>query len=424
MDKLKNIRIVELFAGVGGFRLGLESASSRDCQYTTVWANQWESTTAKQHAADIYVNRFGSNGFSNQDIQQIVAENFSSIPDHDLLVGGFPCQDYSVARPLNGAQGLVGEKGVLFWSIYTILKGKGEKAPRYILLENVDRLLKSPVKQRGRDFAVMLAVLSDLGYVIEWRVIDAADYGFPQRRKRVFIMGYKQDTKPYQAISSATDCMQWLTSGSVLASAFPVQKEVSEYEELKINGTIPSISKKFSALQPSLSPFKNSGIIVNRSVVTTELQPLYSGKRLVLRDIILNEKDVPEEFFIEKSELKKWRYLKGAKREKRQSPSGHVYHYSEGSMLFPDSLDKPARTIVTGEGGVGASRFKHVILTSSGRYRRLTPLELERINMFPDEHTKLEGVSDSRRAFIMGNALVVGVVKKIGKSLAKQTKSG
>ena len=420
MDRLKNIRIVELFAGVGGFRLGLESASSKDCQYTTVWANQWEPTTAKQHAADIYVNRFGSNGFSNQDIQQIVANNLSSIPDHDLLVGGFPCQDYSVARPLNGAQGLVGKKGVLFWAIYAILKGKGEKAPRYILLENVDRLLKSPVKQRGRDFAVMLAVLSDLGYAIEWRVIDAADYGFPQRRKRVFIMGYKQNTKLYPAISSTTDCAQWLTTGGVLANAFPIQKEVSEYEELQINGMTPSISKNFSVHQPNLSPFKNSGIIVNRNVVTASLRPLYSGKRLVLRDIILNEKDVPEEFFIAKSKLKKWKYLKGAKREERQSSSGHAYHYSEGSMLFPDSLDKPARTIITGEGGMGASRFKHVILTPSGRYRRLTPLELERINMFPDEHTKLEGISDSRRAFIMGNALVVGVVQRIGESLAQQ----
>ena len=256
MDELKNIRIVELFAGVGGFRLGLESASSKDCQYTTVWANQWEPITAKQHAAEIYINRFGSNGFSNQDIQQIVANNFSSIPNHDLLVGGFPCQDYSVARPLNGAQGLVGEKGVLFWSIYAILKGKGEKAPRYILLENVDRLLKSPVKQRGRDFAVMLAVLSDLGYVIEWRVIDAADYGFPQRRKRVFIIGYKQNTKLYQAVSSSTDYVHWLTTNSVLANALPVQKEISEYKEFRIKGTIPSISKNFSAHQPSLSPFQ------------------------------------------------------------------------------------------------------------------------------------------------------------------------
>jgi DNA (cytosine-5)-methyltransferase 1 len=86
-------------------------------------------------------------------------------------------------------------------------------------------------------------------------------------------------------------------------------------------------------------------------------------------------------------------------------------------MIFPDALDKPSRTIITGEGGSSPSRFKHVIETKDGKKRRLTPIELERLNMFPDNHT--EGVSDVRRAFFMGNALVVGIIEKLGKSLAK-----
>ena len=108
------------------------------------------------------------------------------IPDHELLVGGFPCQDYSVAKTLNQATGIVGKKGVLWWEIYRVLM---MKRPPYLFLENVDRLLKSPTRQRGRDFGVMLATLADLGYEVEWRVVNAADYGFPQKRRRVLLIG-------------------------------------------------------------------------------------------------------------------------------------------------------------------------------------------------------------------------------------------
>ena len=131
-------------------------------------------------------------------------------------------------------------------------------------------------------------------------------------------------------------------------------------------------------------------------------------------------KEINEEFFISEDKIKGWTYLKGAKSEERKTSTGHTYHYSEGSMTFPDALDRPSRTIITGEGGVGPSRFKHVIKTKSGRYRRLTPIELERLDMFPDKHTKLDGVSDAKRAFFMGNALVVGAVERVGEALAKK----
>ena len=183
INRMKKIRVVELFAGVGGFRLGLESSSGKDLKYEVVWSSQWEPGTGVQHASDIYAHQFGTDGHSCEDIQEVVEKKFKEIKDHDLLVGGFPCQDYSVARTLHQAAGLNGKKGVLWWSIYNILKKKGEKAPKFLMLENVDRLLKSPASQRGRDFAVMLASLADLGYAVEWRVINAADYGFPQRRR-------------------------------------------------------------------------------------------------------------------------------------------------------------------------------------------------------------------------------------------------
>ena len=132
---------------------------------------------------------------------------------------------------------------------------------------------------------------------------------------------------------------------------------------------------------------------------------------------VVDESLVPEEFFIPQEEVARWEYEKGAKKIERTTKDGFKYIFSEGGMAFPDSLDKPSRTIITGEGGSAASRFKHVILTPSGRYRRLIPIELERLNMFPDNHTCHPEVTDGRRAFLMGNALVCGIVQQIGKSL-------
>jgi DNA (cytosine-5)-methyltransferase 1 len=184
------MRVCELFAGVGGFRLGLEDCSD---EFRFVWANQWEPSKKVQHAYDCYIKRFGENeNHVNEDISKI---DKRSIPEHDLLVGGFPCQDYSVAR--TGARGIQGVKGVLWWQIREILR---EKQPRFVLLENVDRLLKSPAKQRGRDFAIMLACFNDLGYSVEWRVINAAEYGFVQRRRRIFIYAFKNDTNYFNKV--------------------------------------------------------------------------------------------------------------------------------------------------------------------------------------------------------------------------------
>ena len=168
--------VVELFAGVGGFNLGLEKSG-----WKTIFANQWEPGKKNQWAFDCYNKHFTESINLNVDVSTVESKD---IPEHELLVGGFPCQDYSVASTLANSKGIQGKKGVLWWEIYRIAT---DKRPRFILLENVDRLLKSPAKQRGRDFGIILSCLSSLGYSIEWRVINAADYGFPQRRyKRCF----------------------------------------------------------------------------------------------------------------------------------------------------------------------------------------------------------------------------------------------
>lgn len=410
------MKTIELFAGVGGFRLALENANQTvDANYDIVWSNQWEPATKTQHASDLYIKRFGKKGHSNNDIAQVILRDFNNIPDHDLLVGGFPCQDYSVAKSLKYSTGIEGKKGVLWWSIHDILSKKGDQKPNYLLLENVDRLLSSPASQRGRDFAIILASLNDLGYAVEWRVINAADYGFPQQRRRVYIIGYHKSSNIYKQISQSQSMLNWLTQCGTIASVFPVCSEDNLLlAPLSISGSLTDVSDNFGK-QKSKSDFYNCGIAIDRQVWTLKTKALYSGKRTLLQDILISDDLVSKDFWIEDNALERWRYLKGAKNEMRTNSAGFKYKYNEGQMSFPDALDKPARTIITGEGGKSPSRFKHVIQTPSGKFRRLHPIELERVNMFPDNHT--EGVSDVKRAFLMGNALVVGVVQKLGESL-------
>lgn len=400
-----DIKVIELFAGVGGFRIGLERASTR---YKTIWNNQWEPSTKRQDASLIYCHRFGTTGHSNKDISTV---NINEIPNADLLVGGFPCQDYSVATTLKNSGGIEGKKGVLWWQIYRILKNH-KNPPSYLFLENVDRLLKSPVAQRGRDFAIILASLSDLGYIVEWRVINASDYGMPQRRRRIYILAYRNDSLVSQSIKNAWD---WILNDGTIATALPLSNNYSKKSQFSIDGDLSTISSNFN-IGKSTSPFANTGIMIGRTSYTIETEANYYGPHLTLGQILIDDKYVPDNFFISADKLPQWEYLKGSKSEKRINKStGYEYNYSEGKMAFPDDLDKPSRTIITGEGGAGASRFKHVVQTHDGRYRRLTPIELERLNMFPDNHTA--GVSDSRRAFLMGNALVTGIVEKIGRAL-------
>ena len=404
--KDKKLRVVELFAGVGGFRLGLEKSN-----FKVVWSNQWEPSTKIQHASMVYEARFGRENHSNENIEDVPT---NAIPDHDLLCGGFPCQDYSVATTLHSSKGLEGKKGVLWWSIHRILKEKKNK-PKYLLFENVDRLLKSPANQRGRDFAIMLQSLNKLGYAIEWRVINAAEYGMPQRRRRVFFLGYYKASQLYQQLK-ASKKIDWMLKIGTLAKAFPVKEDnAPSYSGFKLEGNLVEITNKFN-VQGKKSPFQNTGIMIEGYVYTLKTESNYNGCYVTLGDILQNGA-VAAPFFIEEKDKEKWIYLKGAKKIERTSKNGHTYMYSEGGMKYPDALDTASRTIVTGEGGKTPSRFKHVILSDRG-LRRLTPIELERLNMFPDNHTKLEGISDVKRAFFMGNALVVGVVEKIGKALS------
>ena len=408
------LKVVELFAGVGGFRIGLEATK----KFKVIWSNQWEPSTKAQHASWVYENRFGDKGHSNENIEEVDTKD---IPDCDVLVGGFPCQDYSVATTLKNSKGLKGKKGVLWWSIERIIREKKNK-PKYLILENVDRLLKSPSNRRGRDFAVMLGCLNQLGYAVEWRVINAAEYGFPQRRRRVFIIAYHNSTKQFKKFKENPH--DWLDVNGTNAKAFPINEiileDLKEFKLVKKKSStitdkdIKSISNDFG-FSDKVSRFQNTGVCIGNKILTYKSTPNYSGKYKILKDII-EKSNVDKSFYIDKKDKEKWNHLKGSKSEPRITKDGFKYFFTEGKMIFPDNLDNASRTIITGEGGPSPSRFKHVI-EINGKWRRLTPLELERLNGFPDDHTKMDDITDTKRAFFMGNALVCGVVEKIGNSL-------
>ena len=536
----KPYRVVELFAGVGGFRIGLESVLKGKA-FKVVWSNQYEPGSAKQWASRVYEYAFPNeegSRHSNKLIEEAIDDG--EVPPHDVLVGGFPCQDYSVAKPNNQSRGIEGKKGVLWWSIYKIAK---KHEPKFLILENVDRLIKSPAKQRGRDFAIMLKCLSDLGYVVEWRVINAAEYGMPQRRRRVFIVGYKLES-PLGLLRTEQSAENVILSDGILARAFPVQtnkpsvdnetdaeEEDSDdkQEEMEllleqakwtttrtiIDGDPHEITEKFNEGNAKHDPFMNAGLMIPNqgarpSVWTAKVYPKHKGSRINLGDLLIPEDKVPEEFVIDSQSLKSWVHQKGNKNEVRTNyltTFAHIlklfekagvqakltntqkrawgkllaayweenladsksinltdeetgkevsvtwqliaetrfeYKFKEGPLPMPDPLDRPFRTIITSEGGSCPSRFKHVICRECaknwakkrkvlahdcvkvGKFRRLTPEELEQGNMFPAGHTRYCMLEDKKvkvdpkhRAFFMGNALVVGIVQRIGKTLVK-----
>lgn len=402
--------VVELFAGVGGFRCGLNKVMLTDGivkengNWNFVWANQWEPSTKTQDAFNCYIKRFGDGNASNIDIFKV---NKKEIPDHTLLVGGFPCQDYSVAQTLSNSKGIEGKKGVLWWAIADVLK---TKRPPFVLLENVDRLLLSPAKQRGRDFGVILRTFMDNGYAVQWRVINAGEYGLPQKRRRIFIFAYHKTTNYYKSLTK-TNLHDIIFNEGIFAKQFPIKKEELNYSTADLSkksyDNLVEISNKFKA------QFYNAGIMLNGKVYSSKVEKdctdIYPLKNIILKD------KVDDKYFLNEETLEKFKYLKGTKRIPRIKPNGESYMYTEGAMPCPDNLEAPARTMLTSEGGI--SRTTHIVEDYiTKKIRLLTPLECERINGFPDNWTNT-GMTDKRRNFMMGNALVVGIIERLGNEI-------
>lgn len=392
--------ICELFAGVGGFRLGFDRLGTG---WETTWFSQWEPGASTQWAHECYVRHYGDSPDLNGELhtgEDIATVQKESIPDHTLLVGGFPCQDYSVAHTLASAHGIEGKKGVLWWQIRDVLIAK---RPPFCIFENVDRLLKSPAKQRGRDFGVILACLYVLGYSVEWRVVNAAQYGAAQRRRRTFIFAYRNDTK-YGKKMSRCEASSLIKEKGLMAQAFPIEK-LGVVKSVVIGKDIVAVSDAFAFA------FENAGYMHDGTIWTVKVTER-EEESTKLGDILQN--NVDENYYIAGDKMAKWVYLKGAKKIPRKTKEGHEYMFSEGPIAFPDPWDRPGRTMLTSESTL--NRSTHVVVDpGTGRIRLLTPVETERMQGFDDDWTA--GMPDRMRYFCMGNALVVPMITRMGRVL-------
>lgn len=397
-----NKTICELFAGVGGFRLGFDRLASN---WETVWFSQWEPGKTVQWAHECYVKHYGDCPDINGELHtcdDISIVDKTAIPDHNLLVGGFPCQDYSVAHTLASSKGIEGKKGVLWWQIRDTLIAK---RPPFCLLENVDRLLKSPAKQRGRDFGVILACFAELGYSVEWRVVNAAQYGAAQRRRRTFIFAYKNGETRYGQSVKDKSAEDIIKTHGFMAKSFPIA-DTEEFKKTSIGIDIVEVSDKFSFA------FENAGYMTNGEITTAKVIEK-EEKPIMLGDVLVDHVD--EKYFIPTDKMEKWSYLKGSKKINRTAANGHQYVFSEGPVAFPDPWDRPGRTMLTSESTL--NRSTHVVSDrQTGRLRLLTPVEAERLQGFEDDWTNT-GMPDRMRYFCMGNALVVPMITRMGRIL-------
>ena len=262
----------------------------------------------------------------------------------------------------------------------------------------------------------MLRAFADLGYGVDWRVINPADYGWCQRRKRVFLFVYRKDTDYFKQQQTLEDF--GVGSSGIFESTHETKAEIVKDRTLSF--TLPEdiieVSDSFS------TQFWNTGGMIEGKVVTKELEPYYDGASLVLRDVLEHPSDLSDSLYLSEDKVDKFHYLRGAKKFERTNSEGFTYTYSEGEMSLVDSADLPSRTLLTSEGAI--SRTTHLVEDSKG-YRLLTALETERLQGFPDNWTKIKlskgkevVVSNTRRKFFMGNALVIEVVETLGKYIA------
>ena len=380
------MKFIDLFAGIGGFRYGLqkveiESESSSDHEsgasqhgqraFHCVWSNEWD-----KYANQIYKKHYGE-----CDTRDIRTVDTKDIPDHDLLCAGFPCQSFSIAGKRLGFEDT---RGTMFFEIARIIR---DKRPRYFLLENVKGLLSH---DEGKTFQTILGVLSDLGYEYQWQVLNSKNFGVPQNRERVFIVGHLRETSRPEVFP--------------IGESYSISHQTKYAEQAGRSRISSTIDARYGSL-------RNAG----------ETYLHYIGGIRGKRDM----------------------WLKDNKQNSR--------NFSQGQRVY--SSDGIASTIAGNAGGLGGKtglyaipvltpdrmekrqngrRFKNdgdpaFTLTSQDKHgvydglniRRLTPVECERLQGFPDNWT--EGISDTQRYKCLGNAVTTLVITEIGKKLM-QTK--
>ena len=366
----KELKFIDLFSGIGGFRLGLERNG-----FKCVWScenNKWSNM--------VYDYQFGGKNNETRDIRNVDKRN---IPDHDILCAGFPCQSFSIAGKRKGFND---PRGTLFFEICKIAR---IKRPPFLLLENVKGLLSH---ERGRTFGIILNSLEELGYEVEWQVIDSQYYGVPQHRERVFIIGH--------------------LGGFGGQQIFPIQKcneilaeknkcEQGEEERIQSKDIVSTIDSRYGALRISGETYINDPkpIIMHRSGD-------WNNARLTCSDIAFS---ILQKFSTDNCQFVVKPCLTPDRPEKRQN-----------GRRFKEDGD-PAFTL-TGSDVHGISINDEI--------RRLTPMECERLQGFPDHWTKYGlnnesekvEISDTQRYNLIGNAVTVNVLEFLGNEIKKKVR--
>lgn len=357
------MKYISLFSGIGGFEMGIHQVSEKmgielECVF---------SSEIDKYARKIYEKNFGVEPYG--DIKQI---NEYDIPNHNLLVGGFPCQAFSIAGKRAGFDDI---RGTLFFEIARIARAK---RPEILLLENVRGLLSH---DKGRTFEVILKTLDDIGYDVEWQVLNSKNYGIPQNRERVFIVGHLR--------------------GSGRRKIFPIAGE-SRQTINQINN--PTHSNNRVYFDEGISPTLNCMEGGNR-------QPfVIVNKEIKIRD---NSTCLDANYYkgLDNHGARTGVLIKEAtKQGYTESNIGDSINYSQpNSKTRRGRVSNIANTLDTG--------CQQGVLTEDIRIRRLTPIECERLQGFPDNWT--EGLSDTQRYKCIGNAVSVPVIEAVITELFK-----
>lgn len=390
----KEIRVAELFAGIGGFRLGLEQANNsieaiqksensrsnlphietgngnkwNQHAFSVVWANEWD-----KHASAIYRKNFGEKELAEGGIGKIEA---NEIPDHDLLVGGFPCQAFSIAGKRQGFKDI---RGTMFFQIARIAKAK---RPKILLLENVKGLLNH---DNGGTFETIVRTLDELGYDVEWQVFNSKYHGVPQNRERVFIIGHLRGSSTGQIfpISTTSNQSYKRDSGEQIANSLQSPGHAS--------GNYRGMNMVYWA--SSQEGWQNRDI--------SEASPTLKGQNDLCRQPLI------------------------VQQHSHSGPDGK----GRGVRTFEGVCPTLAGQMGTGGNNVPmvaqalqtdgflrqGSSFGTDKPQSSRNIRRLTPTECERLQGFPDGWT--QGVSDTQRYKTLGNAVTVNVIQFLGERI-------
>jgi len=345
MKQNKQLKYLSLFSGIGGFELGI--ADKGECiGYSEI----------NKYAIQIYEKHFNHKNYG--DITKIIPKD---LPDFDLLVGGFPCQSFSIAGK---RMGFADTRGTLFFDIAKIIR---EKQPRLLLLENVKGLLSH---DKGATFFTIISTLDELGYDCQWQVLNSKNHGVPQNRERVFIIGHLRGTsRPKVFPIGGTD----RTSNGEHKT-----KNIQNRKQERTDATNKDYAICLTAQQ------REAGRGVNHIRVEQINNPA-------------NKINV-----IGKLNSKTW--------EKRHESIRRVY-----------SIEGISPTIPTAQGGGVMNK----IMIPNSKIRRLTPIECERLQGFPDQWTskgineKGEEVeiSDTQRYKTLGNAVSCPVITAIIKKL-------